>query len=221
MNLGGSIRVNKCAVFCCIALFVLLIYILSSSVHSLQKFQKSQQKVNLRKLVIGLIIAASSGGQEVIKVSSEPDFLTKSKGLTKEGVEDYVTQADLYSHCTIAHGLWKLFPSLNLISEEDAQAIKCPNKGASFDLDPSVLSTVELPYEVNVASEDLTVWIDPLDATKEFTEKLFHYVSVMICVAVKGEPVIGIVHFPFNKKTYWAWKDHGVSENLANIKAVC
>jgi Golgi-resident PAP phosphatase len=43
----------------------------------------------------------------------------------------------------------------------------------------------------------------------------------MICVAVKGEPVIGVVHFPFNQKTYWAWKGQGLSENLAGVnKAV-
>lgn len=37
----------------------------------------------------------------------------------------------------------------------------------------------------------------------------------MVCVAVKGEPVIGIIHKPFNdKQTYWAWVKHGVSKNL-------
>jgi Golgi-resident PAP phosphatase len=106
-----------------------------------------------------------------------------------------------------------------LISEEDVQTKDCPHDEHPFDLDPTVLSSVNLP-EINVSTDDVTVWIDPLDATKEYTEKLFHYVSVMICVAIKGEPVIGVVHFPFSQKTFWAWKGKGVSESLADVKMV-
>lgn len=40
----------------------------------------------------------------------------------------------------------------------------------------------------------------------------------MVCVAVKGEPVIGIVHNPFTKETVWAWRDEAVSEQLRNIQ---
>lgn len=220
MNLGGSIRINKCAVFLLISLVVLILYLFVPSFdRSVESLSKTKQNVNLRKLVIGLIQAANYGGQEVLKVSREPDFLTETKGLTKEGVKDFVTSADLNSHCNIANSLWRIFPNLNLISEEDVQKKNCPVQETFFDLDPSVLLSSKLK-DVNVASDDLTVWIDPLDATKEFTEKLFHYVSVMICVALKGEPIIGVVHFPFNQKTYWAWKDEGTSENLAKFKEV-
>lgn len=220
MNLGVAVRINKIAVFILILLVVLIIYLIAPSFNkSAENLPKTQQKVNLRKLVIGLILAANAGGQEVLKISKEADFDTKTKGLTKEGVEDPVTAADLNSHCTIANSLWRIFPNLDLISEEDVQKKSCPQNEDFFDLDPSVLSTTTL-RDVNVDADDLTVWIDPLDATKEFTEKLFHYVSVMICVAVKGEPIIGVVHFPFNQKTYWAWKDEGMSDNLAKVKVV-
>lgn len=46
---------------------------------------------------------------------------------------------------------------------------------------------------------------------------LFQYVTTMVCVAVKGEPVIGIIHDPFTKQTIWAWKDVAVSEQLRKI----
>lgn len=165
MNLGGSIRINKCAVFVLIALVVLLIYIFAPSFNkSLEKLPRTNDEVNLRKLVIGLILAASAGGKEVIKISSEPDFGTKSKGKTKEGLLDFVTQADILSHCSIAHGLWRIFPKLNLISEEDVQKKNCPQIENPFNLDPSVVPS-NLP-DMNVAVEDITVWIDPLDATK-------------------------------------------------------
>lgn len=95
MNLGGSIRVNKCAVISLIAFIVLLIYIFSPSQSSSLESVKSQQ-VNLRKLVIGLILATQAGGKEVLKISSEPDFGIKTKGKTKEGVDDPVRKRIIF-----------------------------------------------------------------------------------------------------------------------------
>jgi inositol monophosphatase 3 len=39
----------------------------------------------------------------------------------------------------------------------------------------------------------------------------------MVCVAVKGVPVIGVIHYPFGEaKTYWAWVGTGTSTDLAS-----
>ena len=79
----------------------------------------------------------------------------------------------------------------------------------------------------NYSPDDITVWIDPLDATHEYTEgqtdpSLLHYVTVMICIAVKGTPIAGVIHQPYETDettksegvTKWAWLGHGVSETL-------
>lgn len=64
-------------------------------------------------------------------------------------------------------GLQRLFPKLKIISEEDSGSVTCSDVQL-FDLDPTVLHAPNLPDE-EVHTEDITVWIDPLDATQEYT----------------------------------------------------
>lgn len=204
---------------------------------------RNPNEINLRKLLIGGIQAAQMGGVEVLAVSH--DIKTKSKGQTKEGANDPVTNADLRSHCVMEQGLKRLFSKVTIVSEEDALATECPDVN-HFELDPTVIDEdIQLVDDFVVPAEDVTVWIDPLDATQEYTgeiffgsifhfhdvpspfiylfttqmltEMLFQYVTTMVCVAVKGEPIIGIIHYPFTKQTIWAWKNIAVSEQIRKI----
>lgn len=131
-------------------------------------FTKKSKEINLRKLLIGSIQSAQEGGFEVLQISKTGDFNTKSKGKTKEGMNDPVTLADFKSHCIMKQGLRRIFPKLNIISEEDNSHEICPDSKL-FDLDPTVLQEhLNIPDEI-VDINDVTVWIDPLDATQEFT----------------------------------------------------
>lgn len=42
--------------------------------------------------------------------------------------------------------------------------------------------------------EDVTVWVDPLDGTRELLMDNFPAVTVLVGIAVRGEPVFGCIH---------------------------
>jgi len=158
---------------------------------------------------------AKRGGDRLWSIrkghSSNTDSLNSVvKGKTKEGADELLTQGDLQSHHIIHSGIKIEFPDIKLVSEEHDD-----NSGDSVIL--NTLPAVHLYKEAeNVLASDLTVWIDPLDATKEYTENLLHYVTTMVCVAVRGVPTIGVIYQPFNNELVWGFVDHGLSPNLAH-----
>lgn len=128
---------------------------------------RNPNEIDLRKLLIGGIQAAQLGGLEVLSVAD--NIHTESKGRTKEGANDPLTNADLKSHCVMEQGLRRLFSKVAIISEEDVHAGDCA-EASHFELDPTVIDEdVHLPDDYLIPADDVTVWIDPLDATQEYT----------------------------------------------------
>lgn len=202
MNFGNTIRLNRIGTILVAGLILLLVYYAMSDRET--RREERDVNVNLRLVLIGSIQAAVEGGIKVLEVYNSTKLNLKSKGLTKEGANNPVTDADMLSHCAMYYGLIHTFPHIQVISEEHSSEKACLTSH-NLDLDPTVLhSRHELPDE-SVAAADITVWIDPLDATQEFTEKLVEYVTTMVCVAVKGVPTLGVIHFPFSGYTTWAW----------------
>ncbi|XP_026470817.1 putative inositol monophosphatase 3 [Ctenocephalides felis] len=214
MNLNG-IKINRCGLLVIFVVAVMLFYY--AKLPSDGDNEKSNL-TNIRQLIIGSVEAAVNGGKEVVLISKTKNLDLKSKGKTRKGAKDLVTNADLRSHCVMYYGLNKMYPNIKIISEEKISEAECPVM-KPLELDSALLDTdVHKLLDENVNTEDITVWIDPLDATKEFTKNLYQYVTTMVCVAVRGKPVVGIIHFPFKQKTYWAWIGHAASDSLLQIK---
>lgn len=173
---------------------------------------RQRKTVDLRDLLALSVEAAMQGGMEVKRVREENTLGEKTKGKTKEGASEKLTLGDLYSHKKMYYLIKNTFPELTVISEEhdttggDQAAL---TRLLPADL-PADLQEVRPGHEVPV--ESVTVWIDPLDATQEYTENLVKYVTTMVCVAVDGKPVIGVIHKPFTG--YTAWGLVGQTSNL-------
>ncbi|XP_046397885.1 putative inositol monophosphatase 3 [Ischnura elegans] len=212
MNFGGTVRLNPLGVCLLIGACILLfIYMNSGSNDDARKELTSGTSINLKKLLLKAIDASVQGGWEVSKFKNDHNFHEQSKGKTKEGANDPVTDADFMSHCAMYQTMIQAFPNVKVISEEKPHK-KCdmlpPHGLAITDIENYIILE-----DVDVSADDITVWIDPLDATQEFTENLHQYVTTMVCVAVKGAPVIGVIHQPFIDKTTWGWVGQGTSPN--------
>ncbi|XP_034943090.1 putative inositol monophosphatase 3 [Chelonus insularis] len=217
INIGANIRINKLGL-CLFIIFLIILYLYAIRESPYLAKNNNRDFVSLKKLLATSIRAAELGGLEIVNVYKKSKVSVTIKGKTKENVDDPVTTADYKSHCAMYSYLSTLFPSMTVISEE--HSVGCDSQLATDVniFDTTILEQIDIRYDVAVDVEDITVWIDPLDATKEFTENLLEYVTTMVCVAIKGVPMIGVIHKPFEpQQTYWAWVHHGVSNNLMNL----
>ncbi|XP_043216442.1 inositol monophosphatase 3-like [Amphibalanus amphitrite] len=231
MNLGGTVRISRCGMLTLFGLCVLIIvyYVatnhqvkgsLANTLKSQLRFNKKPQDkfVDMGRLLAVAIEVAERGGSVVKQVRRDSDLNLKSKGKTREGVINPVTDGDMRSHYEMYFGLKKMFPQLTVISEEHmhpnaAHPDILPISGRNAEVERLTITELDDPVQM----DDITVWIDPLDATKEYSENKLQYVTTMVCVAVRGEPVMGVIHQPFKQDsgvTYWAWAERGHSQTL-------
>ncbi|XP_047410290.1 Golgi-resident adenosine 3',5'-bisphosphate 3'-phosphatase isoform X2 [Sciurus carolinensis] len=155
--------------------------------------------VDLREMLAVSVLAAVRGGDEVRRVRESNVLHEKSKGKTREGAEDKMTSGDVLSNRKMFYLLKTAFPSVQINTEEHVDATDKEVILWDHKIPEDILKEITTPKEV--PAESVTVWIDPLDATQEYTEDLRKYVTTMVCVAVNGKPVLGVIHKPFSEYT--------------------
>ncbi|XP_069581888.1 inositol monophosphatase 3 [Brachyistius frenatus] len=193
------------AVFCLLGVGVIY-HLYAGVISSRLAAFRQRRKVDLRELLAVSVEAAVLGGKEVKKVRDENSLKEKSKGKTREGASELLTTGDLQSHIKMFNLLRNTFPDVTVNSEEHDDTVD-KTITWSRDIPADILDKIEGGREVS--AETLTVWIDPLDATQEYTENLVKYVTTMVCVALEGKPVIGVIHQPFTGFTAWAFVGQG------------
>ena len=169
------------------------------------------------------VLLAEEGGKIIRAVNDSGDLMQKNKNdLDKDkGEIDPVTIADITVQKTIEECFKFYFPSLKVEGEESKESME----GIQSKTNPSSLSmdfidnellekTLESRYAFNKAmlavygddihdkfeefnTKDAVVWVDPLDGTTEFVNGNLSGVTVLIGLAIKGVPKIGVVHNPY------------------------
>ena len=98
------------------------------------------------------------------------------------------------SHHAMFRTIKDAFPSLRVTSEEHGTNVEI--QYPDFDVGPVNTTCSEevltaIPQDTTLFLNDLHVWIDPLDATQEYTEGLLQYVTTMVGITINGKAVAG------------------------------
>ena len=116
----------------------------------------------------------------------------------KTGADDLQTQADRSAQNCILASLAAQYPGLAVVGEEgelDKSEVKDDWVVTSRDQEVLKLSLPEQWRDLKLS--ELTVWVDPLDGTKEFTQGLLEHVTVLLGIAVGSQAVAGVIHQPY------------------------
>jgi 3'(2'), 5'-bisphosphate nucleotidase len=127
---------------------------------------------------------------------------------------DPQTEADVRAQHLIVTSLQKSFNSLRIVGEEDLDdTTNQLNKKAidkSIDLDTSIIEKLlgtNLPIPDllrDLDPQDLIVWVDPLDGTKEYTLGHVENVTTLIGISYKGFALAGVISIPFCNQLLFA-----------------
>ena len=112
--------------------------------------------------------------------------------VSKKGIGDFVTSADLNSEQTIIKTLQKAYPEIKIISEETNP-------------------------DVNLNLHEKKWIIDPLDGTLNFLHGLPHF-AISIALKIKDKIISGVIYDPIKDELFWAEKGVGAYLNNTRIR---
>eukprot|EP00929_Paragymnodinium_shiwhaense_P049312 TRINITY_DN24880_c0_g1_i3.p1 TRINITY_DN24880_c0_g1~~TRINITY_DN24880_c0_g1_i3.p1 ORF type:complete len:842 (+),score=162.18 TRINITY_DN24880_c0_g1_i3:62-2587(+) len=133
--------------------------------------------------------------RKVQKSRSEGGSLAVSRK-DDEDARSALTEADLAAQKAIVTALRAEWPGIRIIGEEDGNdAAAAVDDGGSVEQLRRDLCPLEANLEVPL--EAITVFVDPLDGTREFVEGRLENVQSLIGMAVDGRAVAGAIGLPF------------------------
>ncbi|CAB1459895.1 unnamed protein product [Pleuronectes platessa] len=115
----------------------------------------------------------------------------------KTGANDLQTLADRLAQQSICASLSRRFPKLTIIGEEDLPFEEVKEDAIEKGQAEEILQKSCPAEYMGLKEEELVVWVDPLDGTKEYTEGLLDNVTVLIGIAYGGRAIAGVINQPF------------------------
>jgi inositol monophosphatase 3 len=158
----------------------------------------------------GAVFAARSGGSTGATSTAYPD-----------GSRELHTAADAASSAALSAALSTPFPALAVVDEERVA------RGGAAGWRPTRRSLASVgggggggggappPRHPMLPFPELSAWVDPLDATQEFSEGQTEFVTVSACITRCGVPIAGAVYAPFSGRLYWARPGSGVQVSFS------
>ena len=111
---------------------------------------------------------------------------------TQDDPRSALTEADAAAQRAIVGALLHEWPGLRIVGEEeDAPLPVAAPGGLRRDL------CVGCGSDVTAELADITLYVDPLDGTREFVEERLQNCQALVGVAVRGRAVAGAVGVPF------------------------
>lgn len=147
----------------------------------------------LMRLVASAYSIAQKAGTIVRCVIAEGDL-----GIVqKTSATDLQTKADRMVQMSICSSLSRKFPKLTIIGEEDLPPGEVDQELIEDGQWEEILKQPCPSQYSAIKEEDLVVWVDPVDGTKEYTEGLLDNVTVLIGIAYEGKAIAGIINQPY------------------------
>lgn len=145
------------------------------------------------RLIASSITAASRAGKIIRDVMNRGDL-----GIIDKGKNDLQTEADRSAQRCIVASLSQMFPNLAIIGEEGVSNLEVPSDWIVTEFDESVLAMKCPQQYLDIQQDDVTVWVDPLDGTGEYTQGFLDHVTVLVGIALRGNPIAGVIHQPYH-----------------------
>ena len=163
-------------------------------------------RIPLRSVLSAAADAAARGCHEIRAVQSQRDARgNDALGATRKVADDsrsVLTAADLAAQRVMVRALRSTLPGVEIIGEEDSEGeedgaphgiSEPPPSPLRFDMLDATLPDASM----SVLPSELSVYLDPVDGTREFVEGRLGAVQCLVGIARRGRAIAGAVGLPF------------------------
>ncbi|KAK3249234.1 hypothetical protein CYMTET_41330 [Cymbomonas tetramitiformis] len=160
--------------------------------------------VPLAELLSTCSDACARACSEICAVQSRREAAGGALAVSRKDADDprsALTEADVAAQAAILGALRAEWPGLHIIGEEEENEEEETAKSIGTALPPlrrDLCSSLSEPsQQLMVCLENVVVFVDPLDGTREFVEGRLASVQCLVGIAVQGRAIAGAVGLPF------------------------
>ena len=166
-------------------------------------------RVPAHQLFETLARAVVAAGAELVLLQGATGGVSLATGTYPDGTPERHTVADR-SSAAVLRRVALAFPGLAVVDEEEVASAGAAGGWRATQAwraeglaSPARLAGAAQQRAPTLPLSELSVFVDPLDATQEYSEGLWDFVTVSACVARCGVPIVGLLYQPFQQRLYW------------------